>query len=167
MTAPRFDDAESLVGPMYFIAILLIATPALDFVTSILPLRPSNIEWRFATVGLLSGFQLTPLLGIVLAMVTAALAGQSRVQRVFAILNAVVAAASAVVLVFFLLDIVQLRSVVQPEAKASFEGAAWKAALKHLLFVIASAWLARAGFRASRWGSSATSRRPAAAVIIG
>jgi hypothetical protein len=166
MTSRRLDDAEPLFAPLYFVAFLLVATPGIDFVTSVLPLRPSNIEWRFATVGLLSGFLLTPLLGIVIAMGTAALAGHGRVQRGLAILNAVVSVVGIVVLVLFLLDIVQLRSVVQAEAKAPFEGAALKAVLKHLSFLVASGWLARRGFAASRWAAEGT-KRPAAAVIIG
>ncbi|MBC7895782.1 MAG: hypothetical protein H7066_10220 [Cytophagaceae bacterium] len=166
MTSRRLDDAEPLVAPFYFVALLLVATPTIDFVTSVLPLRPSNIEWRFASVGLLSGFLLTPLLGILIAMCTAAMAGQARVQRGLAILNAVAAVLSLVILLMFLLDIVQLRSVVQAEAKASFEGAAVKAVLKHVSFLIAAGWLARRGFLASRWAREGT-KRPAAAIIIG
>jgi hypothetical protein len=166
MNSRRLDDAEPLVTPLYFVAFLLLATPTIDFVTSILPLRPSNIEWRFASVGLLSGFLLTPLLGIVVAMCTAALAGQARVQRVLAIVNGVAAGLSVVILLMFLLDIVQLRSVVQAEAKASFEGAAVKAVIKHVSFTIATFWLARRGFLASRWTSEGT-KRPAAAIIMG
>lgn len=166
MNSRRLDDAEPLVAPLYFVALLLVATPAIDFVTSVLPLRPSNIEWRFASVGLLSGFLLTPLLGIVIAMANAAMAGQVRVQRALAILNAVITVLAIVVLLMFLLDIVQLRSVVQAEARQSFEGAAVKAVLKHTSFIIATGWLARRGFAASRWASEGT-KRPAAAVIIG
>jgi hypothetical protein len=78
----------------------------------------------------------------------------------------VAAALSLVILLMFLLDIVQLRSVVQAEAKASFEGAAVKAVIKHISFMIAAGWLAKRGFRASRWASAGT-KRPAAADIIG
>ena len=166
MTSRRLDDAEPLVAPLYFVALLLVATPTIDFVTSVLPLRPSNIEWRFASVGLLSGFLLTPLLGIVVAMVTAATTGQSRVQRALAIVNAATCGIGIVILLMFLLDIVQLRSVVQAEAKASFQGAALKAVLKHVSFIVATGWLARRGFQASRWAGEGT-KRPAAAVIIG
>jgi hypothetical protein len=166
MTSRRLDDAEPLVAPLYFVALLLVATPAIDFATSVLPLRPSNIEWRFASVGLLSGFLLTPLLGIVVAMATAALAGQGRVQRALAVVNAVTCGVAVVILLMFLLDIIQLRSVVQAEAKASFEGAAVKAVLKHISFCIATGWLAKRGFQASRWASEGA-KRPAAAVIVG
>ena len=166
MTSRRFDGAEALEAPLYFVALLLIATPAIDFLTSVLPLRPSNIEWRFATVGLLSGFVLTPLLGIVLAMLVALSAGHSRFQRVVAVMNAVLAVAFTITLVFFLLDIVQLRSAVQAEAKAAFQGAATKAVIKHLTFIVAVSWLARRGFLASSW-SAPQAKRQAAAVVIG
>lgn len=166
MTSRRFDGADALIGPLYFVALLLVATPLVDFLTSVLPLRPGNIEWRFATVGLLSGFVLTPLLGIILAMLVASWAGHQRFHRIVAIVNGVIAALLVVTLLMFLLDIVQLRSVVQAEQKAAFEGSAVKAVIKHLTFVVATAWLAVGGYRSSRW-SMPEPRRQAAAVIIG
>ena len=167
MTSRRFDGAEGLVAPLYFVALLLVATPSLDFITSVLPLRPGNIEWRFATVGLLSGFVLTPLLGIILAILTAAWAEHMKFQRIVAIVNAALTVVFAVVIVLFLLDIVQLRGVVQAEAKPAFEGAAFKAVLKHVSFVIATGWLALRGFQASRWSVQESRRAGAGAVVIG
>ena len=166
MTSRRSDGAEALEAPLYFVALLLIATPSIDFITSVLPLRPSNIEWRFATVGLLSGFVLTPLLGVVLAMVVALQAGHTRFQRVIAVLNAGLAVVFSITVVLFLLDIVQLRSAVQPEARSAFQGAAAKAVLKHLTFIVALGWLARRGFLASSW-SAPQAKRQVAAVVIG
>ncbi|MGQ0646162.1 MAG: hypothetical protein ACT4P7_01255 [Gemmatimonadaceae bacterium] len=166
MTTRRLDGADALVGPLYFVALLLIGTPVLDFITSILPFRLDNIEWRFASVGLLSGFVLTPLLGIVLTLLVAYWAGHVRLLRIVAIANAVVAVAFTIVIGLFLLDIVQLRSAVQAEAQAAFEGAAFKAVLKHVCFVVATGLLAIRGFRSSSW-SVAEPRRQGAAVIIG
>ena len=81
MTSRSFENAESLVAPLYFIAALLIATPLMDFATSVVPLRPGSLEWRFASVGLLSGFLLTPLLGLVIALAVAAYADDVRGRR--------------------------------------------------------------------------------------
>lgn len=159
------ENADALVAPAYLVAFLLVATPAMDFVTSIVPLRLGDIEWRFASLGLLSGFVLTPLLGIILAMWVAAYAGQPTVQRVIAVVNLVAGAVFALLLVFFLLDILQLRSVVQPEAKAAFESAASKAVVKHLSFILASFYLGWRGLGAARRMSAAAPSRRASVVV--
>lgn len=164
MSQRRSEIIETLAGPLYLIAFLLIATPVLDFVSGVLPLRMDNIEWRFATVGLLSGFLLTPVLGIVLAILVAASSGHDLMQRIAGFLVIAVAVAFAVVLVFFLLDIVQLRSAVQEEARSQFEGAAWKAVAKHLLFIVVMGWLGVRMLRIPR-SVAAAAKRPAAVVI--
>lgn len=167
MTSRSFDSAEALVAPLYFIAALLIATPLMDFASSVLPLRAASLEWRFASVGLLSGFLLTPLLGVIVALAVAVYADHVGFVRVLSILNAVVAVLFIVVLVLFVLDIIQLRSVVQEQAKAAFQSAATKAVVKHACFIIALGWLAIRGLRTARWAMPASSRRPASSVVAG
>lgn len=167
MSHKRPDGAEALIAPLYLLAFLLVATPIMDFVTSIIPLRPGDIEWRFASVGLLSGFLLTPLLGIALAIGAAHLGGHLRFQRLMAIVNLIVAACCIGLLVFFVLDIFQLRAAVQPEAAEAFQSAALKAVIKHVSFFITLAFLGWRGIRVSRWGTPAEARRPQAAVVVG
>lgn len=162
----RLEGPEALIPPLYLVAALLVFTPALDFLTSVLPFRVGNIEWRFASVGLLSGFLLTPILGIALAMMVAGWAGHARFQRVLAIVNLSTLALFLVVMVMFLLDIVQLRSVVQAEAKSAFEGAAIKAVVKYVSVMVAFGYLGIRGWSASRWSDPAP-RKAQAAVIIG
>jgi len=167
MSSKRPDGAEALIAPLYLLAFLLVATPLMDFVTSIVPLRPGDIEWRFASVGLLSGFLLTPLLGVALAIGAAHLGGHLRFQRVLAIVNLVVAASCIGLLVFFVLDIFQLKVAVQPEAAEAFKSAALKAVIKHVSFFLTLGFLGWRGIRISRWGTPAEARRPQAAVIVG
>lgn len=167
MSPKRPDGAEALIAPAYLLAVLLVATPIMDFVTSIVPLRLGDIEWRFASVGLLSGFLLTPLLGIALAIGAAHLGGHLRFQRLLAVVNLVVAVSCIGLLVFFVLDIFQLKAAVQPEAAQAFESAALKAVIKHVSFALTLGFLGWRGIRVSRWGAPAESRRPQAAVIVG
>lgn len=160
------DGAEALVEPLYLLAFFLVATPAMDFVSSIVPLRPGDIQWRFASVGLLSGFLLTPLLGITIAMGVASFAEHLRFQRILAVVNLTLAVAFLVLMVFFLLDIFQLRAAVQEEAEAAFSSAATKAVLKHCSFIVMIGVLGWRGWRMSRWAIPET-RRQQGAVMLG
>lgn len=166
MTQKRPEGAEALTVPLYFVAFLLVATPVMDFATSIVPVRVDDIEWRFASVGLLSGFLLTPLLGIILAMAVANVAVHWRFQRVMALLNLTVTAVFGILLILFLLDIFQLKNAVQPDAAEAFSSAATKAVIKHVSFVIALGVLGWSGFRMSRW-TLPEPRRQQSAVIVG
>ncbi|MCC6774573.1 MAG: hypothetical protein IT360_25580 [Gemmatimonadaceae bacterium] len=166
MSQKHVGGPEALIGPLYFVAFLLVATPVMDFVTSIIPLRVGDIEWRFASVGLLSGFLLTPLLGIALSIGVAHVAMHRRFQRVMAVLNLAISAVFVALLLFFLLDIFQLRSAVEPEAAEAFASAASKAVIKHASFIVALGMLGWGGLRVSRW-SVPEPRRKQAAVIVG
>jgi cytochrome bd-type quinol oxidase subunit 2 len=150
MPASRSYDADALIGPLYFLAVLLIVNPAIDFVAGVQPLSFDNLQWRFGAVGLLSGFILTPLLGIVLAIGVAHYAEHYVVQRILAVLNVLTALGFLMLLVLFVLDVLQLKNLVQPEAEAQFASAAWKAILKHGLFVVVTGWLGVAGFRLAK-----------------
>jgi chromate transport protein ChrA len=166
MSLKQPEGPEALIAPLYVVAFLLVATPVMDFATSIIPARPSDIEWRFASVGLLSGFLLTPLLGIALAMGVARFAGHVRTQRIMALLNLAVTVLFVALLLFFLLDIFQLRSAVQPEAAEAFASAATKAVIKHGSFIVTLGVMGWSGFRMSRW-SVPEPRRKQSALIVG
>lgn len=158
MPTKQLAGGEALIAPLYFLAALLLATPVVDFFTSILPFRMNELQWRFASVGLLSGFLLTPLLGVAIIMGVAHFAQHMRTQRLFAILNLTVAVLFVLLLLAFLLDVLQLRNAVQAEAQTAFASAAIKAAIKHLSFIIALSWFSWAGFRLSRWPASTVAR---------
>lgn len=167
MPAHSLDDADWLAAPLYLLAAVLVLTPLFDFVTSgVVPPQVGNIEWRFATVGLLSGFLLTPMLGVALGMFVAAWMDHHGVQRALAILNLAVCALFTVLLLLFLLDVIQLRSAVQAEAKAGFQAAAFKAVVKHLIFIVSMGVFGVRGLKAVR-ARRPEMRKPQPSIIVG
>lgn len=162
-----FDDGDVLVAPLYAVALLLIATPVFDFVTSVLPLRLGNIEWRFAAVGLLSGFLLTPLLGILVATLAALIARHRLFLTVLAWSSLILATGLALLVVAFALDILQLRSVVTADAAPQFQSAAIKAVVKHVSFLIVLSWLAWKIQRLARGMRRPASARKGGSIMMG
>ena len=153
--APLYVDAdEVLSAPLYAFGGLLIALPMLDFVTSVLPVSFGSIQWRFATLGLLSNFLMTPLLGMVAMIVVAAVREHLVFQRILAIINSLLTLLLIALLVLFVLDIVQLNASIPPEGLKNFQNAAFKAIVKHTTTILVLAWLAAAGWRVSSWHSS-------------
>ncbi len=141
-----------LAGPSYFFALLLVAVPLGDFLLNIWPLRWADEQWRYGSVGLFSGFLLTPLLAVLIAGAVSVFAGHRRAARMLGILNIIVAVLLVLTLAGFALDVLQIRRAVPDvkDAQWTFDVAAYKASAKYILTVIALAWLGRAELRAAK-----------------
>jgi hypothetical protein len=103
------------VGVLYVVAAALIILHPADVLLGIFPMRPRELVWRVGTIGAFSGAQMFPLVGFVIASVTAYLLDHRWVQRLLTAVYAVLAVALLVGLVVFMLDAVQLRRDVKPE----------------------------------------------------
>lgn len=141
--------ARRLAAPCYVIAVLLVLLPVTDFVSNVWPLQPGDFRWRFGMTGLLSGFLLTPLLGIVLAALVAAITDDLRVLRLASVVAAVGAVILVVLVALFALDVVQLRPEVPADRRGPFDFANVRATIKHLLAAASLGWLAARGLRAA------------------
>ena len=128
-------------GPLYFVAIVLVAIPGLDFLLSVPALNLSSVQWRFAAVGLLSGFTLTPILGISLGLVIASILKHYGVQRALVILCLTIGVLLLVMSVAFVFDALQLRVQIPADGRAAFNSAWRRAILKHVLSAIALLYL--------------------------
>ncbi len=138
---PRLDPEEALSGPLYVVAFVLVAIPSIDFVLSVPAVNFSSVQWRFAAVGLLSGYTLTPILGFGLAFVVASILKQYRVQRILVILCLTIGLALLVMCGAFLLDALQLRISIPADGRVAYNSAWKRALLKHLLSALALLYL--------------------------
>lgn len=150
MNRDQFDIMKWLAPPLYGVALLMLLTPVMDFVTNVWPLRLGDVQWRYGSVGLLAGFMLTPLFGILFILVSATALKHRTIVFLVSIFNVVAAALSVILIVFYALDVVQLRGSVPEEAHTTFDIGAAKAALKLLLVAGSMAWLGLAGLRVSK-----------------
>ncbi|MFN8581720.1 MAG: hypothetical protein U0163_12180 [Gemmatimonadaceae bacterium] len=135
------DTDELLAGPFYAFGLLLIGLPMMDFATSIVPVHFANLQWRFATLGLLSNFLMTPMLGLGVMIVTAAVREHRGTMRFFSIVSGVIALSLIGMLVLFSLDAIQLNASMPADQVASFRSAAAKAVAKHAAGIIVLAWM--------------------------
>jgi hypothetical protein len=157
------DTLRRLAWPTYLVAFLLVAITKMDYLTNVWPLRFGEVQWRYGSMGLLAGFLLTPLLGILFAMVASAILEHRLVLRILAIINVVSVAFLVLIIPFFVLDALQLRGTVNPEALTVFDVGVVKAAVKHLSIAVALGWLGWAGLSASK-GHGKKRRQPSPLV---
>lgn len=164
MSRARLDPAEALTGPLYAVAVLMVVIPAADFLLSVASPQPSSVQWRFAAVGLLSGFTLTPILGLALALVVAGIRRHAVVQWIIVVLCLLSSVLLLVLSTGFVLDVLQLRASVQEQGRQAFQSAWTRALLKHVLAAIVLWYL---GWRARRMiPSIRTQREPKSVHVI-
>jgi hypothetical protein len=161
--SPRLDPEEALAGPLYLVAALLVVIPLTDFLLSVPPGELSNVQWRFAAIGLLSGYMLTPVLGLAMALVVAAFLKHYRAQRWLVAACLSMATVLVALSLGFVLDMLQVRSSVPDDGLAAF-GNAWnRAILKHALAASAFGYM---GLRARRMVPERTRHRPPKTVHV-
>ncbi|MDQ6633389.1 MAG: hypothetical protein M3Z10_01385 [Gemmatimonadota bacterium] len=129
---------------LYLLALILIVVPLVDAAVSITPFRPRNVQWRFGAIGLFTNTLLTPGVGVMIAVVTAAVMQHVRAQRLLAILSWIGVVVLLGMLVVFGLDALQTRALVRPEMMRPFVLASTVAACKLILWMIAFIVFARA-----------------------
>jgi hypothetical protein len=165
-------NSKHLTIPAYAIACLLILFPLLDTALSVFPPRFGEVAWRFGATGLFSRALMTPLLGLLLAFAVALIRDQRKMQRAVAVVSAVVAVVIIGAVGLFVLDAVQMRSQVRPQAKTAFDIASLVALGKFVLGLMILVAFTISGWKASRRDATARVRvkdkvEAPAGVLIG
>ncbi|MBE0593881.1 MAG: hypothetical protein IH616_15925 [Gemmatimonadales bacterium] len=145
----RSSAVGRLAWPVYCVAVTLIVLPLVDLVANVWPFAPAEAAWRYGTLGLFSGFLLTPLLGFLMAVLMAAHQGHRVMLRTSAWILLAAAVACLACVVLFALDVLQVRASVPAEARTTFDIGAAKAELKYLAVSVALVWLWVGGRRAA------------------
>lgn len=162
------SQGRRILGGLYPVALLLILSPLIDLATAVWPIRPSEVSWRFGTFGLITGALVTPIIGLLLLQVAAALLDHVLTLRVVSVLQLIAAVFLLVGIALFVLDAVQLRGTVTAAAKVSYDLAATKALVTALLELVVLGWIGMGGLRAaSAVGKRLGSRDPSASLVVG
>lgn len=143
----RLDPEEALAGPLYFVAALLVVVPLIDFMLSVPAPEFANRQWRFTTVGLLSGYTLLPVLGVALAFAISAILRHYTIQRVLVIACLTSAVLFALLSYRFWVDMGDQRFATVPDEMPAFVSAGNRAIIKLILTTVAFGYL---GWRARR-----------------
>lgn len=143
-------NTQALAWPLYGAGLLMIVLPAADLVANVWPANVGQLEWRFGTVGLLAGYLLTPVFGVLMIAFGAALLGHRMLQRLLAIANVLAAVLFAGVIVIFALDWLQLRATLPAEARATMDLGSGKALFREAVVAALLLWLGIVGWRISR-----------------
>lgn len=140
-----------LAGGLYVVALSLVVLSLFDYLAAVWPFQFGEVSWRYGAFGLVSGFVLTPLIGLSLAILLAWHRQRDQVLRVIGVVAIIGAALLLVMLVGFSLDAVQVWRGAPAETKRLTLLSAAKAVIKIAAAAVAVAWL---GLGALRQGKS-------------
>ncbi|MBY0489166.1 MAG: hypothetical protein K2R93_04945 [Gemmatimonadaceae bacterium] len=174
-------DDPSLRRVLFLGAILLIVVPFVQAGSQLWPLQFSNIQWRFYAAGALSAVLLLPFLGLLLLLVMSRSLESGGMSKTVGVFSGIFAAVLAASFVVFLLDALQLKTIVSTQQEAQFKASALRVAATTVLFVMSFLVLALAGFRShsrsertlggpsrrARGGDSAATADDSPGLIVG
>ena len=143
-----------LAVPTYLVAGILVLFPMVDTGLGLLPAAPGEVSWRFGATGLFSRALMTPLLGLLLACGVALLLNQPRTLRALAVVNGAVTVVIVAAVALFLLDALQMRGQVRPDALVSFDVATAVALAKYAIAGAVTSAFAITGWKASASGTA-------------
>jgi prepilin signal peptidase PulO-like enzyme (type II secretory pathway) len=96
---------------LYSLAFVAIFFPLLDLVTTLLPLRPTNFQWRYGALGLAPGYLHLPLLGTGILLAVAYVRGHRGVMKWSSALALLTALFLVAALGVFVLDVMEMRDL--------------------------------------------------------
>jgi hypothetical protein len=131
----RSTDFRAFLPAMYPVAALLIIAPVAELIGLGWPLRPAETAWRFGSMGLGFGGMIVQILGLALAMFTAAALSHRRTLRALAFLSIIAATLIIAGMARFLLDYGQLRVAIPSESRADFDASTLRALISATLAV--------------------------------
>ena len=158
MIASPSPALRSLRTPAYVILALAALIPVTDFVTTVWPLIPGKLAWRFGAVGLASSSFGVPLLMLLFIFAVALAMGDRKVTMTVGVVAAGIGLAMLASSGMFVLDALQMRSNVASAALARFQTASLQALAKLIAHGISGLILAVAAFRAVRSAKAAVVR---------
>ncbi len=114
------DDAISpwVVRGLYLFGFALMMHAAIDLFSTVWPMRPTELAWRYGFLGLAAGYLQTPTLGLLLIGGTAIWEGRRVVVRGTGLGFLVCALILLGVIGIFGLDVLAMRDLRPPEAQA-------------------------------------------------
>ena len=113
------DISPWLARGLYLFGLSFVLTAGIDLFTTVWPMRPTEIAWRYGFLGLGAGYLQTPTLGLLLIILAGIWENNVRLLRAAGIFCLGVALCLFLAMGIFGLDVIQMRQLRAEEAQAS------------------------------------------------
>lgn len=138
-----------------------------DLVATVWPLKPGELQWRFGFLGLFLG-RMAPLLMADLLIIMGAIGmGHRLFLRLWGVLHIVLTVVLLGILGLFVLDALQVRTLVPPDGTRRLLFASGRAFGAGLMLAVVSVVIAVAGLRTGKPERTVRGGTAADALIVG
>lgn len=163
----RSDDLSPwLIRGVYLFGFALMLTAAIDLLTTVWPMRPGEMTWRYGFLGLSAGYLQTPTLGLMLIMGAGIVDGNSLVLRATAGICLLTAVVLLGVMGIFALDVLQVRGIRPEEARRGVLVGGIFQEVKYFVATFVFATLGYGGLQTARRLAEEEARRPKKPGIV-
>lgn len=131
---------------LYIAAVILIAIPTVQVVSQLWPLQLTSIQWRFGAANAFSAILMLPFIGVALLLVLARATDSRGVSRLIGAISGLIAVVLAASTVLFILDALQLKTIVQSRMLDQFTSTMYRVAILCTVFFIVFGILALSAF---------------------
>lgn len=111
------DVSPWVVRGLYLFAIVLVLSPIMDLTSTVWPMRPTELTWRYGFLGLTAGYLHTPLLGACLALGLAWWTERDGVLRFVGIAMLASVLPLLLAMGMFMLDVLQMRGLREADVQ--------------------------------------------------
>lgn len=162
----RNDLSPWLIRGAYLFGFALMLTAAIDLLTTVWPMRPGEITWRYGFLGLSAGYLQTPTLGLMLIMGAAILDSNPMLLRVAAGVCLLTAVVLLGAMGIFGLDVIQVRGIRPEEARRGVLVGGMFQEVKYFVATFVFAMLGYGGLHTARDLAAEEARRPREPGIV-
>jgi len=142
----RLEDDAPLRRVLYIAALILIAIPTVQVISQLWPLQLVSIQWRFGAANAFSAILMLPFIGITLCLFLARAANSRGLSRVIGAIAVLICFTLAASTVLFLLDALQLKTIVQSRMLDQFNSTMYRVTALASVFSLAFGILAFSAF---------------------
>lgn len=161
------SSLRPFVPALYLVGVVMVVIALGDFLGNVWPFRPTAVDWRYSALGILSGFLVTPLFGLLLLAAGAALGGHGKMLRALGVVGILIAAFLLASIALFALDALQVRQQAAPGAKWVTAVSSLIAGAKYLLGSVVALMIGQGAFQAARAGAPSARSRGQGGLVVG
>lgn len=155
--------------PSYIATFSLMLFPLVDQVMQLVPTaKLHDPRWRFGATGLLSNIFVLPVFSLMVILFLTSFYEDRVLQRIVSLLALIASLVLLVLTGLFVLDSIQSRGMMRPQAMSSWAVATSTAVVKLVVAVVAMGWFGFRGIRGlGKPPAAAESRVQTSQVLIG
>ncbi len=155
-----YDDVSPwLIRGIYLFGFALMLTAVIDLFSTVWPLRPTEMTWRYGFIGLAAGYVQTPTLGLLLIAGAAMWTGNTTLLRLVGVASLVVALLLLVFMGVFVPDVLQIRQLRPPETRSTMLYGAIFQEIKYFVAACVLILLGQGALKTARQGAADRAQR--------